>query len=329
MRVGINGFGRIGRACLRAWLEGGRDDVEVVAVNSRSECAVAAHLLQYDSVHGRLGVEVCAEESHLAVGGRRLRYSRQLSPETINWRAVGAEVVLECAGVFNSREAAAGHLQGGARRVLISAPAKNADATVVFGVNHHLLEGDWTIASAASCTTNCVAPLAKILHSQFGIECGWMSTVHAMTADQRLLDESHNDLRRARAAGASIIPTKTGAAEAVAVVLPELAGKLAGGALRVPVHNVSLAELTCRLSAPADVDSINAAFCAAAAEMPPNVLAVNNAPLVSSDFNHRPESAIVDLTQTRIIGDLAKVSAWYDNEWGFACRMLDLAAAAK
>ena len=330
VKAGINGFGRIGRCVLRALVESERTDVDIVAINSRAEIAIAAHLLQYDSTHGKLAAEVRTEGDCLMVGGRRIRYTRASAPAQAEWKTAGADFIMECSGAFNSKTAAAGHLNSGARRVLISAPAKDADLQIVYGVNHEKLKtGDFTVISAASCTTNCLAPIVRILHDNFGVVCGWVTTVHAMTADQRLLDESHTDLRRARAAGTSVIPTKTGAAAAIGDIIPELCGKLDGIALRVPVANVSLVDLTCRLaSPPADVAALNAAFVAAAAAMPPSVLAVSDLPLVSCDFNHSPYSAVADATQTRLFGDWAKVFAWYDNEWGFANRMLDVAAVA-
>ncbi|MGI9297595.1 MAG: type I glyceraldehyde-3-phosphate dehydrogenase [Gammaproteobacteria bacterium] len=328
IRAGVNGFGRIGRCVLRALAESGRGDIEIVAVNSRADAEIVAHLLQYDSTHGKFAAEVSADGDALVVDGRRIRYTRESAPDEINWKAAGVELILECSGAFNSKKDAVRHLSAGARKVLISAPARDADLSVVFGVNHGLLAGgDFSVVSAASCTTNCLAPVVKTLHDNFGVRRGWMTTVHAMTADQKLLDESHEDLRRARAAGASIIPTKTGAAESIGAILPELRGKLDGIALRAPVANVSLLDLTCELSAAADADSLNAAFVAAAQKMPPGVMTVCAAPLVSSDFNHSVYSAVVDATQTRAFGDWAKVFAWYDNEWGFANRMLDVAAA--
>ena len=328
IKAGINGFGRIGRCLLRALVESGRDDVEIVAVNSRSDIGTAAHLLQYDSTHGRFPIAVETDGEYLVVGGRRILYTRNTAVEKIKWESPGVTLVMECTGIFNNRRQAAAHLASGAQQVLISAPGKDADATIVYGVNEQLLaDKKCQVVSAASCTTNCLAPVAGVLHNNFGIICGWMSTVHAMTNDQKLLDESHADLRRARAAGASIIPTKTGAAAAIGLIIPELAGKLSGCALRVPVANVSLVDLTCHLAAAADAESINKAMRAAAKSMPAGVMAVNELPLVSCDFNHNAASAVVDATQTRVIGGLAKVLAWYDNEWGFANRMLDVAVA--
>lgn len=328
VRAGINGFGRIGRCVLRALAESKRDDIDIVAINSRADVQIAAHLLKYDSTHGRFEGDVRAEDGLIIAGNRRIPYTRAAEPAEAGWGSAGVDMVLECSGAFNSRDAAAMHLRAGARRALVSAPARGADATVVFGVNHGVLKEDsgLEVVSAASCTTNCLAPVAKVLDDHFGVVSGMMSTAHAVTGDQRLLDESHADLRRARAAGISIIPTKTGAAAAIGEVLPQLAGKLDGGALRVPVADVSLLELTCILERPADVGGINDAFRGATQEFPPGVLAVSEEPLVSADFIHAPHSAAVDLTQTRAQGNLARVSAWYDNEWGFALRMLDVAA---
>ncbi|MGI9305734.1 MAG: type I glyceraldehyde-3-phosphate dehydrogenase [Gammaproteobacteria bacterium] len=328
IRAGINGFGRIGRCILRALAESGRGGIEIAAINSRADVSVAAHLLQYDTAHGRFAEKVSAGRGVLDIGGRAVPYTQHAAPEDIGWEKAGADIVLECTGVWTARENAARHLTAGAKKVLISAPGADADATVVYGVNHAILaENNFTVVSAASCTTNCLAPVTKVLHDNFGVERGWMSAVHAMTADQKLLDESHKDLRRARAAGANIIPTKTGAAESIGLVIPELQGKLGGGALRVPVANVSLLDLTCILAREADAGEINTAFAAAAKTFPPGVLAVCETPLVSSDFNHSPYSASIDAAQTKTLGNLAKVFAWYDNEWAFACRMLDVAAA--
>ena len=326
--TGINGFGRIGRCVLRAWIESKRNDVEIVAVNSRADISIAAHLLQYDTTHGKFAADVKVSGDVLHVNGRKIQYTRQTNIGGIDWPSTKAGLIMECTGAFCARDDAAQHLSAGAKQVLISAPGKNADATVVYGVNHDLLENKGLeVVSAASCTTNCLAPVAQALHQRFGIVEGWTTSVHAFTADQRLLDESHSDLRRARAAGMSIIPTKTGAAESIGIIIPELKGKLGGVALRVPVNNVSLVDLTCRLSSAADVETVNAAFVDAVNNMPPGVMAVSDAPLVSSDYNHDIHSACVDLTQTRVVGGLTRVMAWYDNEWAFANRMLDVAAA--
>lgn len=325
IKAGINGFGRIGRCVLRALAESGREDVQVVAINSRSGLDTAAHLLQYDSTHGHFG-QVAADRDAIVVGGQRIRYTQNTDIGAADWSGADVQIVLECSGAFNSRQAAAQHLQSGAKRVLISAPARDVDLSVVYGVNHHLLSGDHQIVSAASCTTNCLAPVAKVLHDNFGIVRGWMSTVHAMTADQKLLDESHADLRRARSAAGNIIPTKTGAANSIGDIIPELRGKLDGVALRVPVANVSLLDFTCQVQTPASADEVNAAMQQAAKEQLEGVLDVSDAQLVSSDFNHNAHSAIVDSSQTRSADDFIKLFAWYDNEWGFANRMLDVAA---
>ena len=324
-KTGINGFGRIGRCLLRALIESERQDVAIVAINSRADIHTAAHLLQYDSTHGKFAATVKVCGNYLSINGQQIRYRQNTDIHTIDWRADDVSTVMECSGVFCARQEAAHHLTAGAQQVLISAPGKDADATIVYGVNEQIL-GKSRIVSAASCTSNCLAPLLKILNDSFGVVDGWMSTVHAMTADQKLLDESHKDLRRARAAGANIIPTKTGAAEAIGLIIPELKGKISGAALRVPVLNVSFVDLTCRLAAVADVKSVNAAFVAAAAHFPPGVFATSDAPLVSGDYNHGIYSATADLTQTRAIGGLIRVAAWYDNEWGFVNRMLDIAA---
>ena len=326
--TGINGFGRIGRCVLRAWAESERDDVKIVAVNSRADISIAAHLLQYDTTHGKFDADVRVSGDDILINGHKVRYTRCTDIGGIDWPATKAQLIMECTGAFSARDDAAKHLSAGAKQVLISAPGKNADATVVYGVNHALLKNKGLeVVSAASCTTNCLAPVVQTLHEQFGIIEGWATSVHAFTADQRLLDESHSDLRRARAAGMNIIPTKTGAAESIGVIIPELKGRLGGIALRVPVNNVSLVDLTCRLSSAADVEAINSAFADAADVMPPGVMTVSDAPLVSSDYNHNIHSACVDLTQTRVVGGLTRVMAWYDNEWAFANRMLDVAAA--
>lgn len=326
-RIAINGFGRIGRAALRAALETPRDDLEIVAINARGPTGTAAHLLRYDSTHGTLRESVSAEDGAITVAGKRISHLTAETPEGLDWGALGIDVVLECTGTMTTREAAAAHLSAGAGRVLVSAPAKGADHTVVYGVNHQGLRPEHRVVSCGSCTTNCLAPVAMVIQREFGIECGWMNTIHAYTKDQQLLDSRHADLRRARAATESIIPTKTGAAGAIGLVLPELDGRLSGIAVRVPTKNVSLVDLTVLLSAEADADAINAAFLRASQGPLRGVLAHNTEPLVSVDFNHHPASGIFDATQTRVTqGRLAKVLAWYDNEWGFANRMLDVAA---
>lgn len=326
-RIAINGFGRVGRAAFRALAESPRDDLEVVALNARGPARTAAHLLKYDSTHGTLPRAVEAEDDAIIVEGRRCAYLTAEDPADIDWGGLGVDVVLECTGKRTGREAASVHLAGGAKRVLISAPGKDSDHTVVFGVNHAALRPEHRVVSCGSCTTNCLAPVAMVLHRELGIECGWMNTIHAFTKDQSLLDTRHSDLRRARAATESIIPTKTGAADAIGLVLPELKGRLSGIAVRVPTKNVSLVDLTVLLGREAGPDAINAAFRQAADGELKGVLVCNTEPLVSVDFNHHPASAILDETQTRVTrGRLAKVLAWYDNEWGFSNRMLDVAA---
>ncbi len=298
--------------------------MELVAVNSRADISVAAHLLKYDSTHGAFDGAVSISGEDISAGGKSIRYTREADIGKLNWRDV--DIVLECTGAHNDREQAARHLQAGAKKVLVAAPSKNADATIVYGINHADAAGK-QIVSAASCTTNCLAPLALALHNAFGIECGLMSTIHSYTSDQRLLDDSHTDLRRARAAGQNIIPTKTGAAELLGKIIPALDGKVSGFALRVPTPNVSLVDFTAMLGRDADRQTINTALTDAAAAMPGGVMTVCDLPLVSGDFNHNPSSCIADLSQTRIIGKrMAKTLAWYDNEWGFSQRMLDIAA---
>lgn len=312
----------------RALLQSRRGDVELVGINSAADAATAAHLLKYDSTHGALTDSVAATDDAIVIGGVATPYSRARDLADLPWAKLRVDVALECSGRFN--DSAAAHLSAGAGKVLVSAPSAAAEMTVVYGVNHHRLfdAGDSVrVVSAASCTTNCLAPVAAVLLSLSPIESGMMTTVHSYTGDQKLLDASHKDLRRARAAGASIIPTKTGAAGNIGLALPELDGKLSGVAVRVPSANVSLVDLTCQLARATGAEEINAAMRVAAAGDLAGVLAVNDAPLVSVDFNGRSESAIFDATQTMVCGRQAKVFAWYDNEMGFSHRMLDVAAA--
>ncbi|MGW7520968.1 type I glyceraldehyde-3-phosphate dehydrogenase [Streptomyces sp. NPDC054796] len=328
VRVGINGFGRIGRAYLRGVLErveGKGTPVEVVAVNDVAPAAVLAHLLEYDSTYGRLGRPVSHEAETLTVGGHRIAVTAEQDPSNLPWTAREVDVVIESTGRFRSREDAARHLAAGARKVLVSAPGKDVDATVVMGVNESVYEPErHHVLSAASCTTNCVVPMVKVLHERFGIDRGLMTTVHGYTGDQSLLDGPHQDFRRARAAALSIIPTSTGAARAVGAVLPELDGALDGLALRVPVEDGSLTDLTVVLRRPAEADEINAAFSEAANGPLSGILRVSTAPLVSRDIIGDPASCVVDAPLTQAHGDLAKVFGWYDNEWGYANRLLDL-----
>jgi glyceraldehyde 3-phosphate dehydrogenase len=322
LRIAINGFGRIGRNVLRAlYTQNYRQDLQVVAINDLGDSTINAHLLQYDSVHGHFAEEVRVDGESLWIKGDRIAVSAIRNPAELPWKSHQVDVVLECTGLFTDRDKAAAHLAAGARKVLISAPAKGADATVVYGVNEQVLTPDMQIISNASCTTNCLAPVAQVLHRELAIEQGLMTTIHAYTNDQNLSDVYHSDLYRARSATQSMIPTKTGAAEAVGLVLPELAGKLTGMAVRVPVINVSLVDLTLQIKRETTAEEVNALLKAASEQSP--VLGYNALPLVSCDFNHNPLSSIFDANHTKLSGRLLKVMAWYDNEWGFSNRMLD------
>lgn len=323
MRIAINGFGRIGRCVLRALCQRG-DELQVVAINDLAEPEAMAHLLQFDSVHGRLDADLALDGERLQVAGQSIAILRQPQPQQCQWGQMGAQLVLECTGRFGSRAALQQHLDGGAQSVLASAPVADADRTLVYGVNDDSLQDDDRIISNGSCTTNCLAPLAQALHRSVGIRGGLINTVHAYTSDQRLVDSAHADLRRARAAAQSLIPTSTGAARAIAEVLPELRGLMDGKAVRAPIGAVSLLDLTFRPAKPCTAQAVNAAV-AEHAKAIPEVLQVNHLPLVSSDFRSHPASCIFDATQTQVLedGQLVKVLAWYDNEWGFANRMLD------
>ena len=324
IRLAINGYGRIGRCIVRAIFENKKQDVfHVVAINDLSPLDQAAHLTKYDSTHLQFPGDVQVDNTHLIIDGHSILMTAERQPEKLPWKSLDVDIVLECSGLFTDRKDAMRHIEAGAKKVLISAPSKDADATIVYGVNHHVLQPNHTIVSNASCTTNCLATIVKPLHDVFEIELGLMNTIHSYTNDQRLLDGHHEDLRRARAAAHSIIPTKTGAASAVGLVLPELAGKLDGFAMRVPTINVSVVDLTFTAKNPMDAASINAVI--EKAKNP--CLYVNTLPLVSCDFNHHPASAIFDTAQTKVLNGLAKVVAWYDNEWGFSNRMLDTALA--
>ncbi|MGB0845313.1 MAG: type I glyceraldehyde-3-phosphate dehydrogenase [Thiolinea sp.] len=328
IKVAINGFGRIGRNVLRALFESGRDDIQVVAINDLAPVAMQAHLFSFDSIHGRFHGEVSHGEDWLQIGDHKIRCSSERNPERLSWHDV--DVAMECTGFFTEREAAALHLENGSKRVLISAPGKNADKTIVYGVNHQTLTASDQIVSNASCTTNCLSPVAKVLNDTVGIKKGYMTTIHSYTGDQPTLDTNHKDPYRARAAAMSMIPTSTGAAKAVGLVLPELAGKLDGSAIRVPTPNVSVVDLTFTAGRETSAEEINAAIQAAANDQNENglygILATTDLPLVSIDFNHAAESSIVALDQTKVQdGDLVRVLSWYDNEWGFSNRMLDTA----
>jgi glyceraldehyde 3-phosphate dehydrogenase len=330
VRVAINGFGRIGRLVLRAILESGRKDIEVVAINDLGPVETNAHLLRYDTVHGRFPGEVKTKEGAIDAGRGWMQVTAERDPAKLPWGKLGVDIAMECTGIFTTKEAASKHLEAGAKRVLISAPASGADLTVVYGVNHEKLQAGHKIVSNASCTTNCLAPVAAVLHKAVGIEHGFMTTIHSYTGDQPVLDTLHKDLYRARAAALSMIPTTTGAAKAVGLVLPELNGKLDGTAIRVPTPNVSLVDFKFVASKATSVEAINKAITEAAHGNSPlkGILETNDQPLVSSDFNHNPASSTFDLKQTQVVeGRFVRVLAWYDNEWGFSNRMSDTAVA--
>lgn len=330
LKIAINGYGRIGRNVLRALYEGNaRDAMSIVAINDLGNAETNAHLTRYDSVHGRFPGEVRVESGDLVVNNDRIRVLAEKDPEKLPWKELDIDLVLESTGIFTRREQCQAHLRAGAKKVLLSAPAKSpVDMTVVYGVNHGQLDPDrHVIVSNGSCTTNCLAPVAKVLNDLAGIEGGIMNTVHSYTNDQRLLDVYHKDLRRARAAASNMIPTTTGAAKAIGLVLPELDGKLEGFAIRVPTHNVSIVDLSVIVSKSVTVEQIHDAMREAASGKLRGVLAYNDEPLVSSDFNHDPHSSIFEATLTKVKGRLVKVCSWYDNEWGFSNRMLDTAHA--
>ena len=329
VRVAINGFGRIGRLVLRAIHESKRTELQVVGINDLGPVETNAHLLRYDSVHGPFpGSVTVTQDGGMDTGAGPIRVTAERDPTRLPWKELGVEVVMECTGIFTQRAQAEMHLKAGARRVLISAPATGDDLTVVYGVNHEKLTKAMTVVSNASCTTNCLAPVAFVLNNAIGIEQGYMTTVHAFTGDQPVHDTLHKDLRRARAANQSMIPTTTGAAKAVGLVLPELAGKLDGTSIRVPTPNVSMIDFHFLARRKTNVEEIHAAIIAASTGKLKDVLATTDQPLVSIDFNHNPASATFDLTQTQVMGGtLCRVLAWYDNEWGFSNRMLDTAAA--
>ncbi len=328
VRVSINGFGRIGRNILRSIYESGRTDVEVVGINDLGSVEANAHLLKYDSVHGRYPGTVTVSGDTIDLGRGPIKVTAERNPADLPWGELDVDIAFECTGLFTHRDKAFAHLDAGAKKVLISAPGTEVDLTVVFGVNDDKLEAGHTVVSNASCTTNCLAPVAQVLNDSVGLTHGFMTTVHAFTGDQPVLDTLHSDLRRARAAGMSIIPTSTGAAKAVGLVLPELAGKLDGTSVRVPTPNVSMIDLTFVAGRSTSVDEVNAAMTEAANGRLKGILEVNDEPLVSMDFNHSPASSSFDLTQTQVIeGTFVRVLSWYDNEWGFSNRMSDTAIA--
>ncbi|MEM7618084.1 MAG: type I glyceraldehyde-3-phosphate dehydrogenase [Pseudomonadota bacterium] len=327
VRVAINGFGRIGRNVCRALFESGRDDIEIVAINDLAPLATNKHLLKYDSVHGTFPFSVeTVDEDTIIVNGKNIDVCQERDPTQLPWGKMNIDIVFECTGIFTERDKAAMHLEAGAKKVLISAPGKNEDITVVYGVNSNDLTADHTVVSNASCTTNCLAPMAKAINDAVGIESGFMTTIHAYTGDQRIVDTAHGDLHRARAAACNMIPTSTGAAKAVGKVLPELNGKLDGVSMRVPTPNVSVVDFKFVASKETSVEEINKAILGAAGGDLEGVLGTYNEPLVSGDFNHNPLSSIFAINETKVIdGKLVRVMSWYDNEWGFSNRMLDTA----
>ena len=326
LKVGINGMGRIGRMVIRAIIESQNKNIEIKHINNRSNAEASCTLIKYDSVHGKFNAELEFDEKHLIINKNKITFSQHSNIEDINWKSYGVDYVFECTGKFNSKEKLLAHLKNGAKKVIVSAPCKDADKTIVFGVNENILTNDDQIISAASCTTNCLAPVANVLNNDFEIEKGFMTTIHAFTSDQRILDNSHKDPRRARSASQSIVPTSTGASKAIGEIIPALKGKLEGVAMRVPTPNVSLIELVFCTKKEISKEIINMAFTNAVKKQTKKVLEATSEKLVSIDFNHNSASAIVDLSLTNVVGkNMGKISVWYDNEWGFSNRMCDIA----
>ncbi|MDB9704870.1 type I glyceraldehyde-3-phosphate dehydrogenase [bacterium] len=326
LKVGINGMGRIGRMVIRAIIESQNKNIEIKHINNRSNAEASCTLIKYDSVHGKFNAELEFDEKHLIINKNKITFSQHSNIEDINWKSYGVDYVFECTGKFNSKDKLLAHLKNGAKKVIVSAPCKDADKTIVFGVNENILTNDDQIISAASCTTNCLAPVANVLNNDFEIEKGFMTTIHAFTSDQRILDNSHKDPRRARSASQSIVPTSTGASKAIGEIIPALKGKLEGVAMRVPTPNVSLIELVFCTKKEISKEIINMAFTNAVKKQTKKVLEATSEKLVSIDFNHNSASAIVDLSLTSVVGkNMGKISAWYDNEWGFSNRMCDIA----
>ena len=325
MKVAINGFGRIGKLVFRAFLEKKVKNVDIVAINELGSLESSYHLLQFDSVHGALPVEIKKIKKGLKYNNKNIIFFSEKNPKNLPWKRLKIDVVLECSGVFVSKEKAYDHIKAGAKKVIISAPAKNVDATIVQGVNNHILNKKHEVISNGSCTTNCLAPVAMILDKNIGIESGFMTTIHSFTGDQRTVDQTHSDLRRARTASTAMIPTSTGAAKALSLVLPNLEGKLDGTAIRVPTPNVSLIDFTFTSKKQTSVNKINKIMIAASkTKNLKNILTINNLPLVSIDFNHNPSSSIFDITQTQVVNNkFCRILSWYDNEWGFSNRMID------
>tara|TARA_B100001250_G_scaffold365049_1_gene345536 strand:- start:2795 stop:3799 length:1005 start_codon:yes stop_codon:yes gene_type:complete len=326
IKIGINGLGRIGRMIVRSIVENNNKNIEIIHINNRTDIKNSRQLLKYDSIHGKFNANIKNNEKNLFINNKKISYSRETELNKINWKKNNVDVVLECTGKNNSKEKSFQHIKNGAKKVIVSAPCKNADKTIVYGVNHKSINKNDLVISAASCTTNCLAPIAYILNKEFGIEKGFMTTIHAYTTDQRLLDNSHKDPRRARSAGQSIVPTSTGASKAIGEIIPNLKGKIEGLAMRVPTPNVSLLDLVFNSKNKLSINKINDSFKKVSKKNLKNILDVTEEKLVSIDFNHNSNSAIVDLSLTNVVGDrMGKVSAWYDNEWGFASRMCDLA----
>ena len=326
IKVGINGMGRIGRMILRAIFENKYKNIEINHINNKSNTEICCNLLKHDSVHGKFNVKMDFDDHNIFINKKKISFSQETDIKKINWKKSNVDIVFECTGKFNSKEKLISHLKNGAKKVIVSAPCKNADKTIVFGVNEIELKNDNKIISAASCTTNCLAPLAFVLNKQFEIEKGFMTTIHAFTSDQRILDNSHKDPRRARSASQSIVPTSTGASKAIGEIIPSLEGKLEGVAMRVPTPNVSLVELIFCTKKDLNIEKINSAFRTYCKNQKKKILDTTKEKLVSVDFNHNPASAIVDTTLTNVVGkNMGKISAWYDNEWGFSNRMCDIA----
>jgi len=325
IKIGINGLGRIGRMVIRSLIESKNKNIEIKHINNRTNSETSCSLLKYDSVHGKFSANINFNEKNLIINKKKISFSQDTELSKINWKKYGVDIVLECTGKYNSKEKSIQHIKNGAKKVIVSAPCKNADKTIVYGVNHKSINKNDLIISAASCTTNCLAPIAYVINKEFKIEKGFMTTIHSYTTDQRLLDNSHKDPRRARSAGQSIVPTSTGASKALGEIIPELKGKLEGLAMRVPTPNVSLVDLVFSTKNKLSIKRINELFIKASKKELKNVLDTTNERLVSIDFNHNSNSAIVDLSLTSVVGEnMGKISAWYDNEWGFASRMNDL-----
>jgi len=326
LKIGINGLGRIGRMVIRSIIETKNKNIEIKHINNRSNSEISCSLLKYDSVHGKFNTDIKFNNNNLIINKKKISFSQESDINNIKWKKFGVDYVFECTGKFNSKEKLLAHIKNGAKKVIVSAPCKNADKTIVYGVNHKNINKNDLIISSASCTTNCLAPVAYVLNKEFKIEKGFMTTIHSYTSDQRLLDNSHKDLRRARSATQSIVPTSTGASKTLGEIIPELKGKLEGLAMRVPTQNVSLVDLVFISKSKLSVKKINDSFKKASKKDLKNILETTEEKLVSIDFNHNPNSAIVDLSLTNVVGDkMGKISAWYDNEWGFASRMCDLA----